>query len=168
MKLLKFSQKIDRINEVIAKVISLLTILMVLITFAIATMRYVFNIGFIYIQESVIYLHAMVFLISSAYALNKGHHVKIDILYNRLSPRRKIVLNSLGTVFLLFPSVIVIFILSLPYVLNSWKYLEASKEAGGLDLVYLLKTNLIVMPILLFFQGISEVIKNYSQLKKLK
>ncbi len=168
MKLIKLSQKIDRFNEVIGKSVALLTILMVLITFAIAGMRYVFNVGYIYIQESVIYLHAMAFLLSSAYALNKGYHVKIDILYNRFSPRRKLIFNLIGTVCLLFPSLIIVFILSLPYVLNSWKYLEASKEAGGLDLVYILKTNLILMPILLLLQGISEVIKNYLELKKLK
>ncbi len=162
----KVSTKIDSFNEKVGKVAAYFSIIMVFITFFVALLRYIFNIGFIFIQESILYFHSMNFLLCSAYALKENYHVKIDILYSRFSPKRKKIMNILGITFLLLPTTTFIFFISLPYVLGSWQYLEGSKEAGGLDLVYILKSNLLIMPFLLFLQGISELIKNILSLKE--
>jgi len=87
-------------------------------------------------------------------------HVRIDIFYNEFSENKKKIINFYGTIFLLLPTCIVIFTTSFNYVLSSILLLESSKEAGGLPFLYILKSYILIMSTLLFFQGISELIKN--------
>ncbi len=159
-KLLTLSKKIDVFNERIGKGVAYLSLAMVLATFTITTMRYVFNIGYIALQESVIYMHATMFLLASAYALRKNFHVRVDVLYAYQSKKRKAMIDLLGSLLLLFPTAFVWAIIAIPYVASSWKHLEASNEAGGLPIVFLLKTLIIIAPLLLIMQGTSEIIRN--------
>lgn len=161
MNWLRLARKIDAFNEAIGKSVAFLTLFMVLLTFIITILRYVFRIGFISLQEAVIYMHSMVFLLVAASALKNNIHVRVDIFYTNFSQQKKALLNILGTIFILFPTMFFCLIISWKYVIFSWKYLEGSSEAGGIDLVYLLKTLLLIMPSLLIIQGISEIIKNY-------
>ena len=69
----------ERFNHLVAKMIPWLTLLMVLLTFLIVILRYVFERNWIWMQESVIYLHAFVFLFAAAYALSRDAHVRVDI-----------------------------------------------------------------------------------------
>ena len=75
----KIVQIIDRINDVIGRSISWLTLAMVLVTFLIVVLRYAFSIGWIAMQESVIYLHSIVFMLGAAYTLKQNGHVRVDI-----------------------------------------------------------------------------------------
>ena len=131
---------IDRLNETIGRVLGWLTLLMVLVTFAVVILRYGFDWGSIAMQESVNYLHALVFMAGAAYTLKRNEHVRVDIVYTRLSDRGKAWVDLLGTLILLLPFCIFLIWISLPYVRNSWQLLEGSREAGGLPLVYLLKS----------------------------
>jgi TRAP-type mannitol/chloroaromatic compound transport system permease small subunit len=144
---------LDRIAEVTGRTIAWLTLGMVLITFAIVVLRYGLQIGSIALQESVTYLHAIVFMLGAAYTLKHDSHVRVDIFYQKASPRTRAWTNLLGTLFLLFPTCIFIFVSSLDYVASSWAIQEGSREAGGLDGVFLLKTLIPVMAILLLLQG---------------
>ena len=75
---------IDRITEGFGVVIRWLTLFMVLLTFAIVVLRYGFNIGWIAMQESVLYLHGLVFMLGAAYTLKADGHVRVDIFYQKL------------------------------------------------------------------------------------
>jgi len=155
----KLSRLLDAISEWTGRGIAWLTLLMVVITFAVVVLRYLFDMGWIAMQESVTYLHAMVFLLGTAYTLKHEGHVRVDIFYHRFSPRSKALVDLLGTLFLLLPVCIFILIDSWDYVADSWTYLETSSEPGGLPWVYLLKTTLLVMPLLLILQGISKLLQ---------
>ena len=128
---------------------------MVLITFLVVIFRYVFNIGWVWMQEIVLYMHAFVFLVGAGYTLFKDAHVRVDIFYRRLSDRKKAWVNLLGSIFLLFPTCGLIFYQACPFVLDSWKVLEGSKDGGGLEGVYLLKTTILIYCALLLLQGVS-------------
>ena len=123
-------------------------------------MRYVLDYGSIAIQEIVIYMHALIFIAGAAYTLKNDMHVRIDIFYNKLSDNRKKYINFYGTIFFLLPTCILIFITSFNYVISSILLLESSKEAGGLPILYILKTYILFLSATLFLQGISELIKN--------
>lgn len=161
MSLLNLSRKIDKFNDIIGQSSAFLTVFMVLTTFIITILRYVFKIGYISMQEAVIYMHAISFLLPTAIALRKNYHVRVDIFYSGLNPQKKALVDMLCHIFILLPVVIFCFYISWEYVSFSWQYFEGSREAGGLGGVFLIKTLLLVMPVLLFFQGISEIIKNY-------
>ncbi len=80
---------LDRISIITGQLISWLTLIMVITTFVIVVMRYVFDAGFIWLQESVIWMHALVFMMGAAYTLQQEDHVRVDIFYRELSVTRR-------------------------------------------------------------------------------
>jgi TRAP-type mannitol/chloroaromatic compound transport system permease small subunit len=152
--------KLDALNESIGRVIAWLTLLMVLVTFAVVVLRYAFDLGWIAMQESIVYMHAAVFLLGAAYTLKQDGHVRVDVLYHRFSTRKKALVDLIGGLLLLLPVAIYILWSSWGYVAESWTLLEASRETGGLPLVFLLKSLIPVMAGMLLLQGLSSVIAN--------
>lgn len=157
---------IDTANQRLSQLVSWFTLLMVLVTFLIVVLRYGFNLGWIAMQESVMYLHAMVFLLGSAHALKSNEHVRVDIFYRGFSLRKKAWVDILGSVFLLLPVNLFILIVSWDYVAGSWRMLEGSQEAGGLGFVFVLKTLILLFAVTMTLQGIAEVLRNVYQLKQ--
>ncbi|MBA6417531.1 TRAP transporter small permease subunit [Colwellia sp. 6M3] len=160
----KFVQTIDTITELLGKAVAWLTLLMVLLTFSIVVLRYGFNLGWIGMQESVFYFHGIVFMLGAAYTLKHDGHVRVDIFYQKYSPKQKALLNLFGSVILLLPVCIFIFFISLDYVLSSWNIMESSPEAGGLPLVYLNKSLILLLAITLSLQGLAEIVRNILML----
>ena len=156
----KIIQIIDRINDVIGRSISWLTLVMVIVAFLIVVLRYAFSIGSIAMQESVIYLHSLVFMLGAAYTLKRNAHVRVDIFYEKMSPRNKAWVDLLGTVLLLVPFCLFIIYISWNYVSLSWSLLESSRDAGGLPTVFLLKTTIPVMAVLVMLQGIAQGLRS--------
>lgn len=151
---------IDRLNEWTGKSVSWLTLAMVLVTFIIVILRYAFDIGWIALQESVAYMHALVFMLGAAYTLKHDAHVRVDIFYQRCSARTQAWIDCLGTVLLLLPVNAFIIWSSWEYVADSWDILEGSRNSGGLPGLFLLKTCIIVMAVLLMLQGLSLFLRN--------
>jgi len=161
-----FIKIINSINRYIGEIISWFTLLMVLITFLVVVLRYGFNIGFIWMQESVRFLYAAVFLLCGGYTLLKDKHVRVDVLYFNLSQKNKAIIDLLGSIFLLLPVCFVIFYYSWSYVINSWEQMEGSIEERGLHLVFLMKTFIWAFAILVSLQSISIIINSCIILKK--
>ena len=157
--LLKIATFIESLNEWVGRTISWLTLFMVVITFLIVVLRKVNNIGWISMQESVVFMHALVFLLGAAYTLKQEGHVRVDIFYRNLSDYGKAWIDCLGAFFLLLPVSVFIFWYSLDYVTDSWALQEGSREAGGLPGVYILKATLLIMPGLIILQGITQIIR---------
>lgn len=157
--------KLEQISEASGRVIAWLTLFIVLITFIVVVLRYAFDIGSIALQESISYMHAFVFMLGVAYTLKHDGHVRVDIFYRKMSASKKAWVDLLGTVLLLFPVCLFIFISSWDYVLTSWSQLEESGEAGGLAYVYILKTCLLIMPVLLMLQGVALSLKSFLLIK---
>ncbi len=151
---------IDRINDVVGRSIAWLTLAMVLITFLIVVLRYVFSTGWIAMQESVIYLHAAVFMLGAAYTLKQNAHVRVDIFYEKIHPRTKAWVDLAGALLLLVPFCLFIIFISWNYVSLSWSLMEGSRDAGGLPAVFLLKTMIPVMATLLMLQGIAQALRS--------
>ena len=142
-----------------------LTLAMVLLTFTIVILRYGFNLGWIWLQESLTYLHVTVFMVVTAWALQDEGHVRVDIFYTRMSPRKRALVDLLGTLLFLVPFCIYILVTAWPYVSNSWALLEGSREAGGLPLVYLLKSLILIMPALMLGQALDNTIDAWTTLR---
>ena len=149
---------LDRFAEATGRIIAWLTLGMVLVTFTVVVLRYLFQTGSIALQESVTYMHASVFMLGAAYTLKHDAHVRVDIVYQKVTPRTRAWIDLLGTLLLLFPVCLFMLFSSLEYVGTSWSLQEGSREAGGLDGVFLLKTAIPVMAVLLLMQGCSIVL----------
>jgi TRAP-type mannitol/chloroaromatic compound transport system permease small subunit len=150
---------IDALNERVGQLVSWLTLFMVLITFTVVVLRYVLDLGWIAMQESITYLHAVVFLAGAAFTLRHEGHVRVDILFRKFSPRNQAWIDLFGSLLLLLPVCGFIAWISWDYVLQSWDIQEGSREAGGLPGVYLLKTMILVMATLLLLQGLATALR---------
>ena len=141
------------------KISSWLILLMIFLSSMIVILRYVFEIGVVAMQELLIYSHGMLFLFYAALALKDDAHVRVDIFYRELSDERKRIINIFGNLFFLQPFAWVILLFSFEYVYFSWSINEISPEPGGLPFIYIMKSSLIIFPILLILQSISELTK---------
>ena len=152
---------IDTFTEYTGKAIAWLTFIMVIFSFAIVVLRYGFNLGWVAMQESVLYFHGMVFMLGAAYTLKADGHVRVDIFYQKFSKKQQALVNLIGGVLLLLPVCLTIFFISFDYVTTSWQIMEKSSEAGGLPLVYLNKSLILLLTVTLTLQGIAEILRNF-------
>jgi len=150
---------IEQLIDFSGRAVSWLTLLMVIITFTVVVLRYVFDIGWIALQESITYLHAMVFLVGTAYTMQHEAHVRVDIFYSRFSQRTRAWIDLCGALFLLLPFMFFLCWVSWEYVTSSWGVMESSREAGGLPGVYLLKSLMLMMAGLLTLQAAHQIIR---------
>ena len=151
---------VDWSNYWIGRATAWLSITMVVVQFAVVIMRYVFGISSLMMQESIIYMHGILFMVGAGYTLLHDGHVRVDIFYRDASVRRKAIVDMLGSLLLLLPIVYLIFIAALPYVQQSWASLEGSPETSGIPAVYLLKSVILVFCVLLGAQGVSLFLKS--------
>ncbi|MEM7612733.1 MAG: TRAP transporter small permease subunit [Pseudomonadota bacterium] len=160
----KLADRLDNLNDWIGRGIAWLTVLMVINTVIILIGRDLFNFGRIWMQELTTWMHASVFLLGAAYTLRANEHVRVDIFYSRFSTRGKAWVNLLGTLLLLLPVCGFILYESWDYVFGargSWQSMETSRQAGGLGFPApsLLKTFMLLMPVLLSLQGIAIALR---------
>lgn len=152
------AQKAQAFSDLTGRAISWLTFVMMLLMTAVVLLRYGFNMGWIAMQESVLYLHAFVLMLGMAHTLSKNEHVRVDIFYRRFTPSKQKWVNIVGHALFLIPTCIFVMVMSWQYVSQSWQILEGSQEAGGLPLVYLLKSLLIVSPFLLVLEAMAQIV----------
>lgn len=148
-----YVERVERLVDVLGQFVAWWMLAMVATQFLVVVMRYAFDLGWIGLQESVVYIHAFVFMGAMAYTLRNDGHVRVDIFYRRMGARQRAVVDLIGTTLLLFPVCIFILVTSWDYVWVSWQRLEGSREAGGLPAVWALKSLMIVLPVLLMLQG---------------
>ncbi|WP_058558014.1 TRAP transporter small permease subunit [Thiohalocapsa sp. ML1] len=158
--LLRVASALDLVNAWVGRVIAWLALAMVLVTFLVVVLRYGFDSGSVALQESVTYMHALLFMLGAAYTLQQNGHVRVDIFYQRFSPRGRAWVDLLGTLVLLVPVSLFILLSSWDYVMTSWSIHESSREAGGLPYVYWLKSLLVAMPLLMLVQGLVLIVRN--------
>ena len=149
----KLVDTVDTLVDAIGRAVAWLNLAMVGVTCVVVALRYAFDTGAIFLQESVVYLHGTALLFGLAYALQHDAHVRVDLLYSRLSGRAKALVNGLGHVLLLMPLCIVLVVFSWGYTISAWAILEGSSEVSGVPAVFLLKTLVPVSAALLFVQA---------------
>lgn len=168
---LRLAYGIDRFTEAVGRVIYWLALLMVLVGAFNAIMRYLDHYTGLALSSNVYielqwYIFAVVFLVGSAYALKHNAHVRVDVIYTRLSPRGKAWINLLGTLLFLIPFCLLMIWMSWPAVTDSWALREMSPDPGGLPR-YPIKTVVPIAFLLLLVQGISMLLKQVAILKGL-
>lgn len=155
----RIANAVDLINDWIGRCLAWLTLGMVLVTFVVVLMRYVFGLGSTILQESVVYMHAIVFLACAGYALVYNGHVRCDIFYSAATTRSKAIIDLIGTFLFLIPMCVLIAWVTWPYARASWEVLEGSPEGRmGIPAVFVLKSLILVFAGLLGLQAVSLVL----------
>lgn len=159
--------RLDAFSEALGRLVSWATLFMVLVTFLVVVLRYVFDVGLIWMQESVIWMHAMVFMLGSAFTLQRDEHVRVDVFLRGRSERRRAVVNGIGVLLLLWPMCGFLAWTSWDFVAASWSLKEASRESGGLvyPLLPLIKCALVAMPLTVALQGLAMLLRSMIVLR---
>jgi TRAP-type mannitol/chloroaromatic compound transport system permease small subunit len=162
----RVADRIDRLTGAVGRAVASLVVAMVLLQFAVVIMRYGLGIGSIWLQESILYAHAALFLLAAAWTLRDDGHVRIDIFYADAAPRTKALVDLLGALVLLLPFMTVLAWYAWPYVVRSWSIYERSQEISGLPFVYLLKSLLLLFALLMALQGVAQAIRAWDVLRR--
>lgn len=160
----RLADAIDSLNAGLGRLLGWAALLLILTQFAIVVLTNVFRIGSIQLQESLLYINSLIFLGAAGYTLLRDEQVRVDIFYRGASARFKARVNLLGTVFLLFPVMGLLWVSAWPYVAASWAVLEGSIETTGLQAVFILKSFLLLFTVTLTLQGASLVIRSWIEL----
>ena len=158
---------LDRFSSLTGRLTAWLTLLMVIVTFVIVVMRYLFDAGLIWMQESVVWMHAFVFMVGAAYTLRRDEHVRVDIFYREMSAIGRAWVDLLGVLIFLLPLCIFLTVKAWDFVAVSWALREVSRESGGLPypLLPLLKTVLLIMPVTVALQGLSLALNSFKTIR---
>lgn len=158
---------IDRFSIAGGHLVSWLTFFMVVATFTIVVLRYVFDIGFIWLQESLTWMHACVFMLGAAYTLQCEEHVRVDIFYRDMTESRRAFVNIFGVLFFLMPLCAYMVVSGVDYAAASWRIGEQSVNSGGLPYpaVPLLKSVLVAMPLAVALQAGALLLRSICKLR---
>jgi TRAP-type mannitol/chloroaromatic compound transport system permease small subunit len=154
--------KIDACNEWIGRLVSWVVVLLVAVVFIDVVMRYAVNTSFVFTQELEWHLFGFIFLMGAGYTLLYDQHVRVDVLYQRLSSRGQAWINVLGCVFMLFPGALLIIHTSFVFAWDSFTFMEGSPDPGGIPFRFIIKAIVPLGFVLLLFQGVSMFIRNLT------
>ncbi len=154
MSLLRLENLINRFSDFLGRVAAVLFILLLLNVFYDVITRYVFNDVSIGMQEMEWHLYAAMFLLGVPYALRAEGHVRVDVVYERLSPRKRAWIDILGSLFLLMPFALLVGWYGVGFAHEAWTLGETSGDPGGLPYRWIIKS---VIPFSFFAMAISGV-----------
>lgn len=165
----RFSAAIDSLNDRIGTAIRWLALIMVLVGAFNAIARYATRYTGVALSSNAYldlqwYFFSLIFLLGAAYGLNQDVHVRVDVLYARLSRKARARIDLVGTVLFLLPFSLLMLWVSWPAVRNSWSIQEASPDPGGLPR-YPIKAVILVSFVLLVLQGTSQIVKQIEVLR---
>lgn len=156
---------LDTINDFIGKAVSWISLMLVLIIVCDVLMRYLFSVTSAASFELEWHLFAVLFLLSAGWTFRQDQHVRVDVFYNRFSPRKKAWVNLLGSIFLLFPLCMVGIASGIRFAWNAYLIGEGSPDPGGLPARYLIKSMIPIAFLLLALQGISSILTSLKVIR---
>lgn len=165
----RFAAAIDGLNDTIGGAIRWLALIMVLVGAFNALARYATRYTDVSLSSNAYldlqwYMFSLIFLLGAAYGLNHDVHVRVDVLYERLSEKTRAWIDLVGTVLFLLPFSILFLWVSWPAVRNSWSIREVSPDPGGLPR-YPIKAVILICFILLILQGLAQVVKQVEVIR---
>lgn len=159
------ADRIDRLAEIVGRAVAWCALAMVAVQVAVILTRFLFGVGSVWLQESLVYFHAALILFAAAWTLRDDAHVRVDIFYADAGPRAKAWVDLLGAVLLLIPFMAALIFLSWPYVARAWTILEGSREISGLPLMFLLKTAIPLFAAQMLLQGLAQTLRSLAVLR---
>jgi len=159
---------LELINRAVGHSLVAMALILVLVQFAVVVLRHVFAFGSLPMQESIWYMHAVLFMLGAGYALLMDAHVRVDIIYAHAGWRYRSVVDLLGSVLFVLPLCATTGWLAWDYVANAWSVREGSTEISGLPYIYLLKTVILAFALLIALEALAIVIRSALRLKGLE
>lgn len=157
---------LDRVNHWVGGGVRFFALAMVLLQFGLVLLRYVFGVSFVWLNESVLYLHSALFMLGAGYTLLVDGHVRVDIFFSKFDARTQTLINVAGHVSLLLPAMILLLIYSWPSVRSAWAILEGPISVGGIPASFLLKSLIPAFCLLLIIQAVACLLRDLARLRR--
>lgn len=153
-----YIQLANTINEWVGRSVSWLTSFLIVLVCVDVFRRYVLNATTVAIIELEWHIFALIFLLAAGYSLRHDRHVRVDVFYNRFSPRGQAWVNFIGGVLFLMPFCLTLIYTSFNFTVYSYRFQEGSPNPGGLPARYLIKGAIVIGFVLLFLQALALVL----------
>lgn len=160
----RLARAADAVNEAIGRALGWVALALIVVQLALVVGSTVFAYGSIWLQESRLYLNALIFLGGAGYTLKHEGHVRVDPFYRDADERAKAWVDCAGTLVFLVPVLFLMWWVGVPYVADSWAIREGSTETGGIPFVYGLKTTLLMFSATLSLQGLAILLRSAMRL----
>lgn len=157
----RFVAAIEGLNAAVGKLTAWLALGTVLVCFATVYLRYALNTNFTWLQEAYVWQHATVILLGAAYSMLTGNFVRVDIFYGKMAPKRRALVDLVGTLVFLFPFLAVVGWVFLRSFLSSYAADEGSNNPGGLPNWWILQAALLGFTFLIFLQGLAAIARSF-------
>jgi TRAP-type mannitol/chloroaromatic compound transport system permease small subunit len=165
--LLKLERGFDKFADIIGYITAFVMVLMILNVTYDVVMRYFFHTGSIAMQEMEWHLFSVIILLGISYTLKEDGHVRVDLIYDRLTNKKKAKINMVGVVLFIIPVALLIAVESIPFVIESFTSHEQSGDPGGLPFRWIVKSLIPLSFFLLIITSIGFFIKNLNVYKGL-
>ena len=166
--LIKLEKATDKIIDFVGLITAILLIVMILNVAYDVFARYIFHNSSIAMQELEWHEFAIIMLYGTGYALRHNAHVRVDFIYDRLSSRKKAIINIFGTIFFLLPLALLVIYGSYDFVMDSYTSHEISQDPGGLPYRWIIKAQIPFAFIFLIFCAFNFLLHNINTLKGLE
>ena len=157
---------IDTTNEYVGRAVGWLMFILVLIVTVDTLSRKFLNTGWVAVQETEWWLYSIIFLMGAGYTFLYDGHVRVDIVYSRLSKKWQDYVDLSCAFLFLFPMCVLVIVTSNKFVASSWEVGEYSPDPGGLPAYYILKAFIPIGFALLALQGLSTVYKIVKRIRE--
>ena len=156
----KIISLIDTFSELSGRSVAWFAVALTILTGYDTLARYLFQSGSVALQELEWHLFALLFLLAAAYTLKHDAHVRVDLIYAKLTPRGKGIIDVIGTLFLLLPFCVLMIATSWNFAYASYNIAETSGDPGGLPYRWFLKGAITVGFSMLLLQAISMLLNS--------
>ncbi|MCB1174364.1 MAG: TRAP transporter small permease subunit [Leptospiraceae bacterium] len=157
--LFRIWHSLEEVNRRLGAASAWLVLVLAVGTLITVIVRYLLKLDVIWLQDLMRYVHALLFIAAAGYTMLHNAHVRVDIFYQKLSPRGQAWVDVLGTLFLLAPVYVLLSNDSFFFAWDSLIILEASETTGGIPALYIFKSFLLLLPAVLLLQGTANVIR---------
>lgn len=157
---------LDRINDSFGRALGIAVLALILVQFILVISSAAFSYGSIWLQESRLYLNALIFLGGAGYAMIHDSHVRVDVFFRDADSLTRAWVDLLGSLLFLLPFLFLIWWAGLPYVLDSIRSAEGSVETGGIPFVYVMKAMVLLFAATLSLSAASMIVRSLITIYK--
>lgn len=161
----ELADRIDCLTRAVGRVAAWACLAVALLQFGLVVARDLLSVGSVWMTELVTYGYAALLTLTAAWTLAAGGHVRVDVFYGHAGQRARAAIDLAGALFLLLPFMLTLAWFAMPYAARSWAILEGSRETSGLPLVFILKSLIPAMAVMMALQGVAQAIRAWARLR---
>lgn len=121
--------------------------------------RYVLNSPTVWAFDMSVQMYGALFMMSGAYALSQGAHVRGDVIYRLMPIKVQAKIDLVLYILFLMPGALALVYYGYGFAADSWFYKEVSWSSPARIQIYFFKTLIPIAGFLVLLQGVAESVR---------